>query len=101
MWSLWRRVQATHSRPSQLLEVEDSLTAYLLDGAVVTFGTIVENTLQEMVETGSDASKRSKPRWTLGQLLDPTFKLPREGMTPAANHRIVGTSDGGIVVDSI
>jgi hypothetical protein len=89
------------NRPSQLLEVEDSLAAYLLDGAVVTLGAVIENALQDMVETGSGSSKRSKPRWTLKEMLDPAFHLPREGKTAVAPSKISGTSDGGIMVDSV
>jgi hypothetical protein len=101
MWSLYHRAKALSNRPSQLLEVEDSLAAYLLDGAVITLGVVMENALQDMVEVGSDSDKKRIPRYTLSQILDPEFYLPREGKTSVAPSKISGTSDGGIVVDSV
>lgn len=49
----------------------------MLDNLVLTFGTIVENALLERDEIGSGASKQYHNRYTLAQLLDPAFKLPR------------------------
>jgi len=43
---------------------------------VVTFGLIIENALQERDEVGEGQGRRSIPRYTLSQLLDPEFKLP-------------------------
>jgi hypothetical protein len=63
--------------PSQILHEDDPLSAWMLDSLVLTFGTIVENALLERDEIGSGASKTYQNRYTLTQLLDPAFKLPR------------------------
>lgn len=56
--------------------VRDPLVAYLLDRAVVAFGTVVENALQETVTLGAPGKTTRQRRYTLAQLLDPTFTLP-------------------------
>lgn len=101
MWQVWNRAKATYSRPSQLLEIEDSLAAYMLDGALVTFGTIMENALTETVEIGVGATKQTRLRYTLRQLLDPEFTLPRENEPIRASSKMLGTSDGGMMVDTV
>ena len=78
MWTLWQTVQQTHSRPSELLCVEDPLVAYLFDAAVVTFGNIIENAVQERIEVGMGDKKEWKQKYTLHQLLDSSFKLPTD-----------------------
>lgn len=77
MWTLWRTSQETHSRPSDLVCVEDRLAAYLLDSAVVTFGTLLENALAERVNMGSERNPRWEAKYTLAELLDQSFHLPR------------------------
>lgn len=54
------------------------LTPYLLDKACVTFGTVIENAMQETVEVGTGSSKRTVPRYKLPELLDDKFQFPRE-----------------------
>ena len=66
-----------HCRPSRLLGIRNKLAAYCLDGAVVTLGTVIENALLERVESGEGATFTSAPKYTLEQLLDPAFTLPR------------------------
>lgn len=60
-----------------MLQENDPLAAWMLDNLVLTFGTIVENALLERDEIGSGQGKTSVARYTLTQLLDPDFKLPR------------------------
>lgn len=73
MWQLWRTASETHSRPSDLVCVEDRLVAYLFDSAVTTFGRAIENALMEEEKVGTS----SQPKYTLMQLLSQDFKLPR------------------------
>lgn len=77
MWSLWHRSKSLSCRPSQLLEVEDSLAAYSLDSATVVFGTIVENALSEREKTGSGKNEEWRAKYTLDEILDADFFLPR------------------------
>lgn len=79
MWSLWRTAKETSSRPSDLLCVEDRLAAYQLDAAVVTFGTIVENLLQETVKVGPPGHQTYESKYTITQVLEPTFKVNGAG----------------------
>lgn len=78
MWTLWQTVQQTHSRPSELLCVEDPLVAYLFDAAVVTFGNVIENASHERIEVGMGNNKEWKNKYELTQLLDSKFKLPMD-----------------------
>ena len=86
MWSLYRTSKETHSRPSALMQIDDPLTAYLLDAAVTTFGVVVENALQETYEAGVGKNKTRHRRYSLTQLLDPAFFLP-EPVRPAQGAR--------------
>lgn len=77
MWKLGQTAKETSSRPSALLCLDDPLTAYQFDAAVITLVAIVSNALSEMVEVGFGKDKRREQRYTLEQLLDPAFRLPR------------------------
>lgn len=79
MWTIAQTAKETNSRPSRLLCIEDELAAYQFDCAVVTFRIIVENALLERTEIGSGSSSKSVPRYTLEQLLQEGFILPRDG----------------------
>lgn len=61
-----------------LLNQLNPLTAYQFDRAVTTFGRIIANAIQETVEVGSGHNKTRHQRYTLAQLLDDTFALPRK-----------------------
>lgn len=75
---MWQTSKATSSRPSLLLCIDDPLAAYLFDAAVVAFGTIVENALQETVEQGSGSNRRHVPRYRITDILQDGFTFPRE-----------------------
>lgn len=68
-------------RPSSLFDDADEplgpMARYCLDGAVVAFGTVVENALQETVGLGSGKHKTRRARWTLSEILQDDFTLPR------------------------
>src|SRR4249920_3071107 len=76
MWKLHQMAQQTHSRPSQLVGIQDKLEAYLLDSCVVTFGIIMDNALHERESIGPPGKHDWKPKYTLAQLLDSKFYLP-------------------------
>jgi len=81
MWLLWRTSKETNSRPSDLLCVEDRLAAYQFDAAVVTFGTIMENLLGETVKVGLKGNERYESKYTLEEVLKPTFKVNEQKAT--------------------
>lgn len=66
-----------HRRPSDDLAIDDSVAAWCLDGAVLWFGTTLENALAERVNQGDAKDPRWENKYTLAQLLDPSFRLPR------------------------
>lgn len=49
--------------------------AYIYDNAVIAFGTVIENALNERVNRGSEEQPDMQPRYTLNQLLDADFRL--------------------------
>lgn len=53
------------------------MAAWMLDNCVTFFGTVVENALHERDEVGTGDARRSMPRYTLKQVLDESFRLPR------------------------
>jgi hypothetical protein len=81
MWRLWRTAQETHSRPSDLLCIEDRLMAFLFDSCVVTFGTIIENARAERVRVGDPKKFDWEQKYTMDQLLDrPLQAAPTAGI---------------------
>lgn len=77
MWLLWRKSTTYHKLPSEVFGEDDPLAAWMLDNAVTIFGTLIENALQERWDVGAVGAKQSIPRYTLPQLLDSKFRLPR------------------------
>lgn len=63
--------------PSQDLEETDSIAAWCVDGTVLWFGLTIENALLERVNKGTKEHPKMEPRYTLSQLLDSDFRLPR------------------------
>ena len=88
MWEAYQDLKMCHKRPSDVLEVTDTIAAYCLDKAVLTFGIIIENALQERDKVGVGKDVEYRDKYTLSQLLDPKFKMPRPqprmGMTQGA-----------------
>lgn len=82
MWEAYQDLKMCHKRPSEVLEVTDTIAAYCLDKAVLTFGIIIENALQERDKVGMGKDAEYRDRYTLPQLLDPKFTLPRPQPEP-------------------
>lgn len=98
MWLLHRKAKEYHKLPSEVFGERDALAAYMLDNAVLAFGTLVENTLLERDEIGEGAMKQSVQRYTLSELLDPNFRLPRPDEY-ADLRSMAGV--GGVVYDEV
>lgn len=87
MWSVYLTAKTTGTRPSDLVCIEDRWVAYQFDTAVTLIGTVIENAAQEQIKTGSDDSPKWENRYTMKQLLDDDFKLPRpDGDKPQDNE---------------
>jgi hypothetical protein len=52
--------------------------AYQIDRAVTTFGIIIDNALQETIPIGDEG--KTVDKYTLDQLLDKKFLLPRKDL---------------------
>lgn len=77
---VWVKANRYHKLPSEIIDPEqrlDSLTRYLADNAVTFFGMTIENALAERVNVGSEKEPKWEDKYTLPQLLDPAFRLPR------------------------
>lgn len=51
--------------------------AYQFDNAVTLFGLTIENALQERQNVGTQKEPKWEPKYTLKELLDNDFRLPR------------------------
>jgi hypothetical protein len=72
---MYQNATTLSQRPSQLAEIDDAWTAYQFDSAVVYFGIVISNALQERVNVGSDDRPDWKSKYTLSQLLADGFAL--------------------------
>lgn len=77
MWSAWLKLKTYHRRPSDELELTDSIAVYCVDSTVLWFGTKIENMLNERVNKGSPKEPKWEDKYTLEQLLDPLFHPPK------------------------
>lgn len=78
MWAAYQSLKMYHRRPSDDLKLTESISAWSVDGCVLWFGITLENALLEQYKVGNE----SRDRYTLTQLLDPTFKLPAPAREP-------------------
>lgn len=90
MWQAWSSLKTYHLKPSEVLEVEDSIAAYCLDKCVLWFGITVENLLSEREETGDGKERHSEAKYELEELLDKDFRVPREPPKPKKAHAAKG-----------
>lgn len=56
--------------------LQNDWAAYQFDHAVLFTGLTIENALHEREQVGSGKHVEYRPKYTLSQLLDPTFRLP-------------------------
>lgn len=87
MWTIYQTTKLTHQRPSELVGVTDRWAALQFDNAVCFLGNVLENARQEQEKVGMGKFARWKPKYTMEQLLDPAFKLPRPGQITASENR--------------
>lgn len=60
----------------------DTIAAYCLDNTVLWFGITIENALGEREKVTMGRETEYRPLYTLSQLLDPAFRLPRPQPEP-------------------
>lgn len=82
MWKAYTKLKIAHKLPSEDLREEDSIAAHCVDDAVLWFGLTVEATLTERTNTGTPKEPKWEPTYTLTQLLDPLFRVPRPRRKP-------------------
>lgn len=76
MWRLYRTAKTLSQRPSDLVRIADPWLAIQFDNAVVMTGIAIENAANEQIKTGTDKHPKWESKYTIGQLLDPAFRLP-------------------------
>jgi len=80
MWDLYLDCKTWGGRPSQRFDwpcLQNKLTGWKLDHAVLYVGLTIENALHERVPTGDPKQHETRPKYALAQLLDSRFRLPR------------------------
>lgn len=86
--------------PSRALKISDPWAAFQLDGAVALFGTVIENAAAETITSGSKNNETTRPRYTIHQLLDPAFRLPRPAL-PGEQGDMLLAGVHGLMVDEV
>lgn len=82
MWQAYLKLETYHEKPSDVLEITDSIVAWCVDSTVLWFGITVKNLLGERVKVGSGKDEKYEAKYELEQLLDPTFRVEREMPKP-------------------
>lgn len=78
MWILGQKAAKYSKPPSALVPgLVDELACYQFDNAVLWFCTTVENALNETEKVGVGDKATERAKYTLDQLLDDNFRLPR------------------------
>lgn len=57
MWRLWRLARAYHTRPSDLVGIDDGLAAFHFDNAVWMFGSELDEALRQATEPRKQGKK--------------------------------------------
>lgn len=71
-------------RPSTLIALDDPWLALQFDQATALVGLAIENALSEQERIGPKDKPEWRPKYTLGQLLAESFRLPAEIESRAA-----------------
>lgn len=80
MWALAIKAAKYGRPPSDFFEeLDDEWACYQFDNAVLLLHMALDNAMRETDD--ADGGGRT-PRYTLAQLLEPDFRLPRDGSTP-------------------
>lgn len=87
MWLLHQKATRFHRPPSELVGLTDEWAAYQLDNAVNFFGITLENALAERDKVGTGANVEYRERYSLSQLLEPDFRLPRPQARASRKNR--------------
>lgn len=74
---LWQKSKAIGARPSELLSVESDYVAYCVDEAVIYFGLVLENMLEEAGHKPDKHERRAKA--ARDALLDKVFGKEKAG----------------------
>lgn len=93
MWTLGQKAAKYHKLPSEFFpDLVDEWTCYCFDNAIAYFVSVIEDALTETVEIGMGNNKKHEAKYSLPQLLDDSFKLPRPQPEPRKAQTV--TSNG-------
>jgi hypothetical protein len=71
------------------MEIQDRWAALQFDSAVAVVGSGIENALQEQYNAGSQKEPNWVRKYTIKQLLDPTFRLPAPPTEKESNQAML------------
>lgn len=91
--------KTTSQRPSDLVGISDRWVALQLDETVTLIGLAIENAAHELHDVGTEDKPRMEPKYTMAQLLDPAFRLPRDEQTPVDACLLRGVE--GVILDEV
>lgn len=74
-----------------MVQIRDPWIALQFDNAVTLVKTVLENALNEMHKVGTEKDGKMEPVYSLEQLLDPEFKLPRPPSAQDKERAALGT----------
>lgn len=77
----------------------DEWAAYQFDAAVELFGRVIDSASKERVEVGPEDHKRWELKYTMKQLLDSKFRLPRHDDSEGDDSDFMGID--GIQFDEV
>lgn len=91
MWSLGQKASESNKLPSECIPDLDEIvcdwTIWQFDNGIMFFVSVIKNALAETEKIGSE----SQAKYTLGQLLDDDFRLPRP-LTHKQQRKQVGAA---------
>jgi len=91
MWVLGQKAAKYTRPPSEFIPgLWDEWTRYCFDNAITWFCSTIENALVERVNNGSEKDPRWEEKYTLSELLEDDFRLPRPPTTTERRKAIGG-----------
>lgn len=76
--------------------LQNDLAAYQFDSCVMYVLLVIKNALNEREEYGPQNNRQSRPRYTLTQLLDPEYRLPRGGVSEGGHREMAAAYPGAV-----
>lgn len=96
MWTLGQKAEKYSRPPSEFIPgLVDELTCYQFDNAILYFCATIEAAALERDNIGSEEKPKWRQRYTMTQLLDDDFRMPRAGDDNDGDIGTLGSAEGG------